>query len=291
MFQFRNYPIYVIYSLNRQKTVDPIWAEHSKEMQRARGSAVEGLKKLDIGRFLRQGAVALQSERMVYATWDWQLIEDLDSKYATEIRAYESTIRRLLDNIAATRVGGILLKSILASPPNAKIFIIPANWDTILAKTQIYSELEGGGIRIHFNPTKFGRDAEATLIHELVHAKRYAYSQYRPQQFLDKDVNGEFHNSSEEFLATQVENIHVSSRRLSSQFNSYHGPARSKRAMYQFFGERPDFPIAIKHFIDTDPMIKEMAGLKNPEYNPFRDLEQLRKANGIDPQFMTSFWK
>ena len=38
-------------------------------------------------------------------------------------------------------------------------------------------------------------------------------------------------------------------------------------------------------------MIKEMSKLMNPEYNPFRDLEQLRKAAGIDPQFMNSFWK
>jgi hypothetical protein len=92
-------------------------------------------------------------------------------------------------------------------------------------------------------------------------------------------------------LATQVENIHVASRKLSSQYNSYYGPPRDKRAMYKFFSERPDFPIAIKYFIDTDPMIKEMAGLKNPEYNPFRDLEQLRKSAGIDPQFMRSDWK
>lgn len=291
MFQYRSYPIYVVYSLNRQKTVEPLWTRHSNEMQRARRSAAEGLKRMDIGRFKRQLDVAVQSEKLIYATWDWELIEDLDSKYAAEIKAYELKIRSLLDNISATRVGSILLRHIQRNPTNAKIWIIPANWTDLLAKTRQYSEIEGGGIRIHFNPVSFGTDAEATLIHELVHAKRYAFNEYHPQQFMDKEVNGEFHNSSEEFLATQVENIHISSRKLSSKYHSYHGPPRDKRQMYKFFGERPDFPIALKYFVDKDTMIKEMAGLKNPDYNPFRDLDQLRRAAGIDYQFMRSDWK
>lgn len=291
MFQFGGYPIYVVYSLNRQKAVEPIWRQHSREMARARASAVEGLKALNTDRFRRQAFLAAQSERMIYATWDWQLVEDLESKYSTEIRAYEQRIRQLLLNISATRVGSILLRSIHQNPTNAKIWIIPANWTGPLAKTQIYSELEGGGIRIHFDPVPFGRDAEATLCHELVHAKRYAYNQYNPQGFMDKDVNQEFHKSSEEFLATQVENIHIASRRLSGKYHSYYGPPRTKLEMYQYFSERPDLPIALKYFIDTDPMIKEMAGLKNPEYNPFRDLEKLRIAAGISPEFMRSDWK
>jgi len=291
MFQFGNFPIYVVYSLNRQKTVAPLWNQYSGQEQRAKKSAFEGLKKLDIDRFLRQLSVAAQNEKMIYATWDWQLVEDLDSKYAHEIRIYEQGIRTLLTNISATRVGSILLKTIQKNPTNAKIWIIPADWTNILAKTQQYSEIEGGGIRIHFNPTVFGRDAEATLVHELVHAKRYAWNEFNSQKFDDTQVNEEFRSSSEEFVATQVENIHVSSRKLSTQFNSYYGPPRDKRAMYKFFSERPDLVIAIKYFIDRDPMIKEMVGLKNPEYNPFRDLEQLRKAAGIDPQFMNSFWK
>src|SRR5690606_12596955 len=86
MFQFGGYPIYVVYSLNRQKAVEPIWRQHSREMARARASAVEGLKALNTDRFRRQAFLAAQSERMIYATWDWQLVEDLESKYSTEIR-------------------------------------------------------------------------------------------------------------------------------------------------------------------------------------------------------------
>ena len=291
MFQFGTFPIYVVYSLNRQKTVEPLWDQYYRQEKRAKESAFEGLKKLDVDRVLRQLSVAAQRERQIYATWDWQLVEDLDSKYAREIRMYEQSIRSLLHNISATRVGAILLKSIQNNPTNQRIWIIPANWDTPTAKTLKYSEIEGGGIRIHFNPTVFGRDAEATLVHEMVHAKRYAWNEFNSQKFDDKQVNEEFRSSSEEFVATQVENIHVSSRKLSTQFNSYYGPPRDKRAMYKFFSERPDLVIAIKYFVDKDPMIKEMSKLMNPEYNPFRDLEQLRKAGGIDLQFMNSFWK
>lgn len=291
MFQFGAFPIYVVYSRNRQKRVEPLWDQYYKDEKQAKRSAAEGLWKLEIDRFMRQLSMAAEKERMIYATWDWQLVEDIDSLYGKEIREYEQKIRELLANITATRVGAILLKAIHTNPTNAKIWIIPANWDGPTAKTIQYSDVEGGGIRIHFNPKAFGRDAEATLVHELVHAKRYAWNEFNSQKFGDKDVNDEFRSSSEEFLATQVENIHVSSRKLSRKYNSYWGPSRDKKEMYAFFAERPDFPIAIKYFIDRDPMIRQMAKLGNPEYNPFRDVEQLRKAAGIDPHLMKSFWK
>jgi hypothetical protein len=291
MFQFGAYPIYVIYSLNRQKAVEPLWNTYSGNEQRARKSAAEGLRTLDMGRVIRQLSVAAENEKLIYATWDWQLIEDIDSKYAHEIRAYENAIRRILTNIAATRVGTILLNTIRANPTQAKIWIIPANWTDPTAKTLQYTEAQGGGIRIQFNPTAFGRDAEPTLVHELVHAKRYAWNEFNSQPFEDREVNQEFRSSSEEFVATQVENIYIASRKLSAKYNSYYGAPRDKRAMYAFFAERPDFPIALKYFLERDQMVKQMAGLKNPEYNPFRDLEQIRKAAGIQPHLMRSMWK
>jgi hypothetical protein len=291
MFQFGSFPIYVVYSLNRQKAVEPLWGEYSRNEQQARKSAAAGLLKLDIDRFLRQSSVASQNEKLIYATWDWQLMEDLDSKFAGEIKRYEHSIRRILTNISATRVGSILLNSFRTNPSNEKVWIIPANWTDPTAKTLRFSVAQGGGIRIHFNPTAFGRDAEPTLVHELVHAKRYVHNQFNSQEFDDKEVNQEFRSSSEEFLATQVENIYIASRKLSPKYSSYYGPPRDKRTMYNFFAERPDFPIAIKYFVDKDPMVKQMAGLKNPEYNPFRDLEQIRRAAGIQPHLMRSNWK
>ncbi len=290
MFQFHGYPSYVVYSLNRQKAVAPLWGEYSREADRARKSAEEGKKTGNMDRFHRQMEVASKSDRLIYATWDWELVEDLGSKYAVEIRAYEQQIKQLLANIAATRVGSVLLKAIQKSPPNTKIWIIPANWDQPTAKTRQYSEVEGGGIRIPFNPSAWGRAAEQTLVHELVHAKRFAFSQYNAKPFRLDDPGIEFLNS-EEFLATQIENIQVSSRKISSKYDSYRGPDRDKREMYKFFSEYADFPRGIKHFIDTDPMVKEMAGLMNPEYNPFRDLEQIKKAGYVGEDEMISDWK
>ncbi|HQU91815.1 MAG TPA: hypothetical protein PLK77_05930 [Pyrinomonadaceae bacterium] len=290
MFQFQAYPIYVVYSLNRQKTVEPLWRQYSNEMRRAKNSAEEGRKTGNMDRFHRQTEVARQSENLIYATWDWELIEDLDSKYGGEIRAYEQTIRLLLMNIAATRVGSILLNTIKKSPPNTKIWIIPANWDAPTATTRQYSDIEGGGIRIFFKPSAWGRAAEQTLVHELVHAKRLAFNQYNAQPFRMDDPGIEFVNS-EEFLATQIENIQGASRKISSKYHSYHGPDRDKSEMYKFFSEYADFPRGIKHFIDTDPMVKEMAGLMNPEYNPFRDLEQIKKAGYVGEGEMISDWK
>jgi hypothetical protein len=290
MFQFQSYPIFVVYSLNRQRTVAPLWTQHSNEMKRAKDSAEEGRKTGNMDRFHRQMEVARQSENLIYATWDWELIEDLGSKYAADIRTYERQIRQLLTNIAATRVGMVLLRAIKNTPPNTKIWIIPANWDQPTAKTRQYSEIEGGGIRIPFNPSAWGRAAEQTLVHELVHAKRFALGEYNAQPFKLDDPGREFANS-EEFLATQIENIQVASRKISTKYDSYRGPDRDKRSMYKFFSEYADFPRAIKHFIDTDPMVKEMAGLKNPEYNPFRDLEQIKKAGYLMAHEMISDWK
>ena len=42
--------------------------------------------------------------------------------------------------------------------------------------------------------------------------------------------------------------------------------------------------------IDTDPMVKEMAGLKNPDYNPFRDLDDIKRAGYVQPHEMVSDW-
>jgi NleD-like pathogen effector protein (putative zinc metallopeptidase) len=290
MFQFMNYPIHVVYSLHRQQAVDPIANEASRDMLRARESAVEGLRKLDLGRLQRQVGQYFEKSALYDATHDWSLMEDITPKYSGEIKAYEDQVRRLLGNINGTTIGQTLLRYIQNSPGKSKVWIVPANWTVPKAITYGYN-FEGEGIRIHINPKSFGAEAEDTLFHELVHAKRYAWNEYYRNTFDSAEINGDFSSSSEEFLATQLENVYHSTRGFSDSYSGYNGGSKKKKEMYSYLAENVDLTIALKYFLDNDAFVKEVAEYKRAEYNPFRDFEQIRKAAGIDPGFMKSYWK
>ncbi|MEP6847974.1 MAG: M91 family zinc metallopeptidase [Acidobacteriota bacterium] len=290
MFQFSNYPIYVVYSLHRQQAVDPIARQYGREMKQAGDSAVAGVKARDFDRFQRQIAVYREKRALIYATSDWELIEDIGSKYTGEIRDYENRIRHILTTISHTSVGQMLLRHISHSPSNSKIWIVPATWTNLLAKTEQMMDEEGGGIRIRINPAPLGADAEETLFHELVHAKRYAWNQFHHHSFEGKEINSDFNGSSEEFIATQLENVYHASRGFSDKYSAYLGSSLRKDAMYQYIAENYELTQALKYFLDNDLLVKEAASLKQPEYNPFRDIAAIQKAAHIGDEYMKTQW-
>jgi len=292
LIQFQNYPIYILYSLHRQQAVEPLSNEYWGTRLRARDSAIEGLKKLDLGRFLRQMQVYVENDKLVAAAKQWQLIEDLDPKYRREIDEYENEVKRVLTTISHTSIGSLVLNAISRA---TKVWIIPALWTTPKAITDQTTVAEGGGIRIQFNPKPFRQTTEAptvvadgredTLLHELVHAMRFSTS-----RFLRKPILGARQANfpdSEEFIATQIQNVYRGSRKMNDLYDPYKGEVYMRKdKMYQWLAEDAELVMFLKYFLDNEPVGKSSVALKQPEYNPFRDYNEIatrsHKIYGID---------
>ena len=278
MLQFQNYPLYIVYSLHSQQAVEPLWGQYSRELTNARKRAVEDLFKLDFSKFRRDLEVASEKDRLIDAVFQWQVEEDLQPKYKTEIEAYEKAIQRTLTIFSHTSIGKALLDQF---NPKIKTWIIPANWKESVAKTQLATDEQGGGIRIMFSPEAFsnvyvgprsvGSAVEDTLFHELVHAMRFSQ-----ERFFNKNlIKWEFSHSSEEFIAEQFANVYHSSRRESDFYGTYKGPYKTKKEMYQYLAEDAELVMALKFFLKTEPLAKFVVHLKQPDYNPFRDYNEI----------------
>lgn len=279
MIQFKPYPIYILYSLNRQKAVEPLWTRYYAEKKRAEERGIENLLEGNLKRFLRDMEIATEKDAMVNEAIRWQLEEDISPKYDAEIKAYEQTIVKLLKKIEKTQIGKMVLQRLGGTQ---KIWIIPANWTKPLATTTKWDDNQGGGIRIAFNPGAFtsayiseGKSYDAsdeTLCHELVHAMRYSQGTFGGQVI----TSGDFGNS-EEFIATQIENIYHSAVTTNPRavYSTYNGQYKTKKEMYGFFVENPELIRALKHFIDTEDVARQAALMPTPDYNPFRDHKKI----------------
>ena len=281
MLQFRKFPIYVLYSLHRQQAVDPLWTQYYQEKKIAQENARRQLHKLNLGEMIKFLQVAQEKDNLISAVIQWQLLEDLDPKYRKEIHEYETAIERILTIISHTSVGSNLLSMI---KPDAKVFIIPADWSIPTAMTGAKTEEEGGGIRIYFNPAAFRRvtvsarstadETEDTLFHELVHAMRLSQNRFSRKLLVNRDFG-----NTEEFIATQFENVFHAARRKSDMYDSYHGKYRNKKEMYQYLIENPELVIALKFFMESEPLARAVAILHQPEYNPFRDFKEIEQSS------------
>ena len=85
----------------------------------------------------------------------------------------------------------------------------------------------------------------------------------------------EFNHNSEEFIAEQLANVYHSSRGDSDFYGAYRGPDKRKKEMYQYLVEDGELVMALKFFLKTEPLAKFAANLKQPDYNPFRDYNEI----------------
>lgn len=294
MIQFKPYPIYVLYSLHRQQAVAPLWDRYYSEKKNAEKRGVENLFQGEIKRFLRDMEIASEKDALVNEAIRWQLEEDISPKYDAEIKAYETTIVSLLKKISKTQIGKMVLSRLGASQ---KIWIIPANWTKPTATTQKWEDESGGGIRISFNPGAFksvylgpgksSDESDETLFHELVHAMRMSQGTFGGQA-----ITTEYFVNSEEFIATQIENIYHSavSGNPRAVFSTYQGPYKTKKEMYDFFVEHPELIMALKHFIETEDVARQTALMSTPDYNPFRDYKKI-EARALKELGINEFMK
>lgn len=250
MSQFRSYSIHVVYSVHSQNSADNTAAE-----------------------FYNQGDMHMHHWMKTTGKALVQITPDSAPAHIHERMAYENGVKASLARICGTPIGLWVIESIDRGSkvwihPNPNLFYTAVTHPAKTVK-------EGGGIRIHINLEGWGDTLDDTLLHELLHAARFSQDKYDP-----RPVDDEF-PSSEEFLATQVSNIHRSflgQPRFYARYVDEH-PTASKGTLYSTFVERPMLIMAIKFCLDHEPLAVRLARLPQhrPDFNPFRDYPVLER--------------
>ena len=252
MIQFLSYPIYIVYSRHTQESADGTAADFSVKGDR---HMYEWMKTT--GKFLMQ------------------IEEDSAPAYVKERTTYENTIRARLNQIHSTEIGRCIFHAL---NPTIKVWIHPN--PNLFFQAVTYrprTVKEGGGIRIQINPEDWVGTLDDTLVHELVHALRFSHNRIYPRQLSIGD-----YPTVEEFLATQISNTYRSlmgKTQLYGTYVEYTGKWASKGTIYSEFVESPLMIMALKYFLDKEPLASRVARLplKRPDFNPFRDYSILER--------------
>ncbi|MGD9561884.1 MAG: hypothetical protein AB7F88_06665 [Pyrinomonadaceae bacterium] len=257
MIQFRNFPIYIVYSRNKQLSTFEVAYDYLQkgDDKSYEYVAVKGMSRLEI--------------------------TDDDPIHKNEIRKYENTIKVYLDKVAASPVGRCILDHLNLAE---KIYIIPDPYLKTTAKTEwSKTRNEGNGLRIRVNPEDWVGYLDDLLAHELTHAIRFSNNRISKEMLLQA---GHFAGDPlEEFLSTQVTNLYRSSIGKKQLYASYsYGPNRKpilkdKGTIYGEFVQYPELIMAIKYCRDNEPLATRLSKTlpNQPEFNPFRDAKVLER--------------
>ncbi len=130
-----------------------------------------------------------------------------------------------------------------------------------------------GDTVILFHP-KLGDD---TLFHELVHAYRYSRKKFRPMfiNVYSKQPLSSQIQSTEEFLAHQMENIYMSQGNRPLTMDYKWDSVLDKSAIYDFLADNPEMLQALKMFLRHEYLAMLAAHSFATAYNPFRDYATL----------------
>jgi hypothetical protein len=270
-FQFKPYPIYVVYSKYNQLE-----------------------REYDAAAFRRAGDY--EGEKLARNVG----ITTPDTPYpvtVAEAQRYEDNIRLLLRRIQTTAIGKIffpILKNDVWVVPKTSdhtnggcycAITLPLDYDT---KNLNYVAGRGDSF-IWFNPDSAFQDD--TLFHEFIHAYRFGAGTFKQRMMANNEYN------TEEFLAHVMQNIYRSLKGLPLLFTYStgtvkHHPSEHGRtgSIYQHFLTNAEFIMVLKHFLDNDDLTKLVAKMKQPEFNPFRDykiLERMYLDQVGDPSIKT----
>ena len=198
--------------------------------------------------------------------------------------AFEKEVVKHLDFIAAWPIGRVTLDSL---NPDVKLWIIPlsdAERKTDCNNCAAYvfpaKPEAGGGIRLYYAPAeslkgnKWVISTDDTFYHELVHALRFGWSgSWEKAEWIDDYEN------QEEFIATIMENMYVSSRGGTQFLSRYIQPSSmlSKQKLYDLYSKDERLIAWFRKCTFGDSFIWAMARRKDPPFNPWRDRGELEK--------------
>ena len=199
-------------------------------------------------------------------------------------KAFETEVARHLDLIASWPIGRVTLDSL---NPNEKIWIIPLSDEERKTDCNNCSAYvfpagpeSGGGIRLYYSPgesligNKWQISSDDTFYHELVHAMRFGWSgSWEKTEWIND------YQDQEEFIATIMENLYLSSRGRTKFYSRYIQPSQmlSKEKLYELYSKDQQLITWFKRGTFSDAFIWAMARRSDPPFNPWRDREQLEK--------------
>lgn len=226
-----------------------------------------------------------------------RLYETIPSGPTLEAATWEGFVARQFEVIVRSRIGNILFGSL---NPGVKVWIVPFHRDERklcgcggAGTLGLFSAKQGGGVRLFFNrddPEARGYyGPDDVLFHEMVHAYRKGWGRW-------KDTPFDGYVTAEEFLATHMTNVYLDGFRKRRYYFSHIDPQkRSKGDIYSQFIEDGMPLLAIKYFLDQEPLARTVASwmLPSPDFNPWRDYPQLvelfNRENGTPGGRMVPF--
>lgn len=208
-----------------------------------------------------------------------------DKAPGPESVAYENSVVQLLRLISSTRVGKLLFDLLNR---NQQCWIVPLDFrdknDCGCGAFAFPGQpKEGGGIRIYFNPTDFNSltkrwlSADDILFHEIVHAYRIGRAGYGVVNSA-RSMSG--NKDAEEFFALQMQNIYLTFRGSQRFYRTYNRlESVSKATAYQYFSEDAEALMALRYFVETDPIAATVSRWIHPpdSFNPWRDYAVLER--------------
>lgn len=271
MISFDPYPIKINGSKKDEAVRAPVLARFNK------GEITEDQKKQELSR--------LDPNK-------WDYVADR----SPEAFHYEGRVKALLSYIRSNMLGRCLLDT-LRTGGTLPIWIIPYDSQDVDAdgdgnatvKTVPYHHVNGRAIRLAYSfdmfayTTKWGQApgsrADEVLLHEMVHAYRFAHPSVRPRLY--PALPG--YPDPEEFLAHQMTNVYRSlwgakkfvldySKRLLAPATTCEAALRSSKPLMD----------SLALFLADDPLTKHIAKLKTL-YNPFADFERIKRGGAIGP--------
>jgi hypothetical protein len=259
MRKFAGYPIVINYNLHTQ----------------LRNQAAEAMLHA-AGRYQEERQRSIQ----INTTSDSTIENNL---WKRELDQYESTIERCLRKIDGNPVGRMVLGLI---NKQTTVWIIPKS-DIELKQCNCsqtwplnYEIQKGGSVArgvgsgdtiIQFRP-ELGDD---TLFHELVHAYRYSYKKFHPMTISVRTDRLSASQSTEEFLAHQMENIYLSQAHRPLTMDYLWAWVSDKKTIYDFLLDNGDMLQTLKYFMRHEYMAMLAAHSFAADYNPFRDYPEL----------------
>jgi len=259
MRKFAEYPIVINYNLHTQLRSRPA------EVQFHQARQYEAERQLSI---------------KTNTTSDSTIENNL---WKQEIDRYEGTVYDCLQKINGNAVGRMVLGLI---NKQTTVWIIPKSDADLkqcncaqtgplkydIPKDGSYARGAGfGDTVIQFRP-ELGDD---TLFHELVHAYRYSYKKFQPvtinvRNGLLSDVQ-----STEEFLAHQMENIYLSQGTRPLTMDYKWASVCDKKTIYDFLVANSEMLQTLKFFMHHEYLAMLAAHSFATTYNPFRDYKEL----------------
>lgn len=204
-------------------------------------------------------------------------------------KAYDSHVFDLLTRIKHTESGHALLTCL---PKKFPIWIIPYDSlnQRVFAKLAAVTQLKNNnrpeeGVKIQYSPGMWCamscgqpamQRADEVLFHELVHACRNGTFGHKHLNSTEVTDNGNY----EEFLAFQMQNVFLSETGEDKLWLQYESSQKgSPQELELFLYTAEDTMAALEYYTRVmDPLVMLIRRLTKPKYNPFRDLDRLRKA-------------